>query len=121
MIESTFNVKEIKFVLFVQDMDRAVKFYRDVVGLELKSSSPHWSELTFQNAIVAFHSGGSGKFCPTGLSFTVNDIKTAVHKVSNGGGIVRSEPEDRCEEGIILAELTDTEGNGFMISQNKSN
>jgi len=31
---------------FVGDMDRAVKFYRDVVGLPLKFQSPGWSEFS---------------------------------------------------------------------------
>ena len=43
-----------------------------------------------------------------------------VSVVVEHGGSVRSLPEDRGEEGIILAELTDTEGNGFMMSQDKS-
>ena len=30
-------------ILFVADMDRAVKFYRDTVGLPLKFQSPGWS------------------------------------------------------------------------------
>ncbi|MGH9781661.1 MAG: VOC family protein, partial [Candidatus Acidiferrales bacterium] len=29
---------------FVGDMGRAVKFYRDVIGLPLKFESPGWSE-----------------------------------------------------------------------------
>jgi catechol 2,3-dioxygenase-like lactoylglutathione lyase family enzyme len=29
---------------FVADMDRAVKFYRDTMGLPLKFQSPGWSE-----------------------------------------------------------------------------
>ena len=117
---SNFNLSEVKFILTVQDMDRAIKFYRDVLGLEVKSSSPHWSELVFNTAIIALHGGGSGAFCPTGLSFTVDDIEAAVRKISDHGGCsVRSGPEDRGEEGIILAEVTDSEGNGFMLSQNK--
>lgn len=31
---------------FVGDMDRAVKFYRDVMGLPLKFQSPDWSEFS---------------------------------------------------------------------------
>ena len=30
---------------FVADMDRAIKFYRDVIGLPLKFHSPAWSLL----------------------------------------------------------------------------
>ncbi len=29
---------------FVDDMNRAVAFYRDVIGLPLKFQSPEWSE-----------------------------------------------------------------------------
>ena len=36
---------ELKYVIkFVADMDRTVKFYRDVLGLPLKFQSPGWSE-----------------------------------------------------------------------------
>ena len=119
MSESTFNVVETKFILAVQDMDRAIKFYQDIMGLTVKKSSPHWSELTLGTAIVALHSGGSGDFSSTGLSFTVDDIKQALHHISNKGGTIRSGPEDRGAEGIILADVTDPEGNGFMVSQNK--
>jgi catechol 2,3-dioxygenase-like lactoylglutathione lyase family enzyme len=31
-------------IKFVADMDKAVKFYRDVVGLKVKFESPGWSE-----------------------------------------------------------------------------
>ena len=31
-------------IKFVADMEKAVKFYRDVLGLQLKFESPGWSE-----------------------------------------------------------------------------
>jgi catechol 2,3-dioxygenase-like lactoylglutathione lyase family enzyme len=31
-------------IKFVADMNRAVKFYRDVLGFQLKFESPGWSE-----------------------------------------------------------------------------
>ena len=108
-----------KFLISAQDMDRAVAFYRDVIGLNVKTASPGWSELSFGTAIVALHGGGAGRFQKTGLSFTVDDIEAACDAVARGGGSVRSGPEDRGVEGIFLAELTDPEGNGFMMSQEK--
>lgn len=100
-------------------MNRAIKFYQNVFDLEIKSSSPHWSELIFGTSIVALHSGGTGEFHATGLSFTVNNIEIAVQKISRAGGAIRSGPKDQDSEGIILADVTDCEGNGFMVSQNK--
>lgn len=109
-----------KFLISVSNMDRAVNFYRDIFGLEVKVCSPYWSELTFGSAIVALHGGGDGSFAVTGLSFTVSDINAACTAVVEGGGKIRAEPEDRGEEGIYLAMLTDTENNGIMVSQVKN-
>lgn len=116
---SEFKLLGTKFLLSAQDMDRAVTFYRDVIGLDLRSSTQGWSELRFGTATIALHGGGFGEFHPTGLSFTVDDIEAACEAVVLGGGQVRSGPEDRGDEGIFLAELTDPEGNGFMMSFNK--
>ena len=115
-----FDLVGTKFMLSAQDMDRAVAFYRDVIGLEVKECSPWWSELTFGTAIIALHGGGDGEFRRTGLSFTVDDVDRACEAVALGGGRVRSGPDDRGDEGIYLAELADPEGNGFMMSQNKA-
>ena len=68
---------------------------------------------------MALHGGGSGEFRATGLSFTVRGINAACAAVVRGGGTVRSDPEDRGDEGIYLADLTDPEGNAFMMSQDK--
>jgi len=38
-------------------------------------------------------------------------------RVVAAGGAVRQAPWSNPEEGIQLAQLTDTEGNGFMLSQ----
>lgn len=117
--QSNWRLLGTKFLISAQDMDRAVAFYRDVLGLEVKVNSPGWSELSFGTAVVALHGGGTGRFVPTGLSFTVENIQNACASVVRGGGNVRSEPEDRGDEGIVLASLIDTEGNGFMMSQDK--
>lgn len=42
-------------MVFVGDMDRAVAFYRDVVGLPLKFQSPGWSEFATEGATLALH------------------------------------------------------------------
>ena len=114
-----FNLLGTKFLLSAEDMDRAIAFYRNVIGLKPVTISEWWSELTYGTATIALHGGGTGEFRSTGLSFTVDDIEVACEAVVHGGGSIRLGPEDRGEEGIYLAELTDPEGNGFMMSQNK--
>ena len=111
------KIDRVTYMLMAQDMGRAVAFYRDIIGLELRSQSPMWSELAFRDAIVALHGGGSGEFHTTGLSFQVSDVGAACDEVRSGGGRVVSGPEDRSGEGIRLAELSDPEGNGFALTQ----
>ena len=42
-------------MVFVSDMDRAVAFYRDTVGLPLRFQSPGWSEFGTEGATLALH------------------------------------------------------------------
>lgn len=115
----TIELRGIKYLISAERMDRAIEFYRDTIGLQVQTQSPYWSELSLGNATVALHGGGDGTFRETGLSFTVGDISSACEAVTEGGGSVRMQPEDRGDEGIYLAMLTDTENNGFMLSQEK--
>lgn len=112
------EIQKTVFMLMAQDMDRAIAFYNDVIGLELRVNYGGWAELGGEKAVVALHGGGDGEYRSTGLSFTVGDVSAACDEVSAGGGRVVRPPEDRAGEGIILAFLADTEGNGFMLTQN---
>jgi catechol 2,3-dioxygenase-like lactoylglutathione lyase family enzyme len=42
-------------IKYVGDMDRAVAFHRDVLGLELKFQSPFWSEFATGDTTLALH------------------------------------------------------------------
>ncbi len=42
-------------IKFVSDMGKAVKFYRDVLGLQLKFESPDWSEFVTGETTLALH------------------------------------------------------------------
>lgn len=44
-------------IVFVSDMQRAVAFYRDVIGLPLKFESPGWTEFATDGATLALHAG----------------------------------------------------------------
>ena len=111
------RIESLKYMLMVQDMDRAVAFYRDVVGLKVNSQSRMWSELAHGDAVVALHGGGNGDFNPTGLSVQVSDVESACAEIETGGGLIRKTPGTRPGEPIKLAELADPEGNGFMMSE----
>ena len=110
------KIQALKYILSAQDMDRAVQFWRDAIGLQVALHTPHWSELRWGDATVALHGGGRGEYHATGLGFQVEDIEAACAEVAAAGGTVRQAPVDRPQEGIRIADLADPEGNGFQIS-----
>ena len=46
-------------IVFVHDMDRAVRFYRDAVGFPLRFQSPDWSEFDSEGSTLALHGSAS--------------------------------------------------------------
>ena len=77
----------------VQDMDRAVAFYRDALGLEVKMQSPEWSELD-----------------AGGLSIGLNGRETASSS-SSGGAVISFQPEAGIE-----AEVEQLQGRGVTFT-----
>ena len=75
------KVTKVLYMLWVTDMDRAVRFYRDVLGLNVHAQSPNWSELTLGDSTVALHQGSNDSFRMTGLSFEVDDIDEACREI----------------------------------------
>lgn len=114
---SPIQIEVIKHVLWVQDMDRAIRFYRDSLGLVVQSESPHWTEFAFGDVIVALHSGGSGERTFTGLSFQVRDLDQACIFLAAHGGRVVKEPHKKPDEPVSIAHLLDPEGNEIMLTQ----
>jgi lactoylglutathione lyase len=61
---------------FVSNMDDAVRFYRDTLGLPLKSQSPGWSEFATGSTILALHPSSERNPPGTvGLGFSVDDLQ----------------------------------------------
>ena len=100
---------------FVADMDRAVSFYRDTLGLSLKFSSPGWSEFATGATTLALHPASSEN--PAGtthLGFGSADVE-AVHRALMAVGVRFTRPPAP-EHGITLAEFVDSEGARCSLS-----
>jgi len=100
---------------FVADMDRAVAFYRDTVGLALKFASPGWSEFATGETTLALHP--ASKENPAGtthLGLHTDDI-AGVHRALSAQR-VRFTREPTPEHGITLAEFVDSEGARVSLS-----
>lgn len=106
------NVTRTYFMLNVEQMDRAVSFYREVLGPVIRYESETWTEIKIGDATVALHAGG-GPPKPTGLTVEVFDLDEACDAVLRMGGEVVDGP--RSQGTVRVAEVSDTEGNGFTV------
>ncbi len=95
----------------VQDMTRAVGFYRDVLGLPLQVESPAWSQFDIgHGTILGLHSGGAGDARSGWLpSFAVDDVKNVRERVLDGGATIARDFHDT--PGGVTLEFTDPDGN----------
>ena len=111
------DVEKVMYILMVQDMDRSIDFYTNVMGFTTRSQSPNWSELAFGDFTLAIHGGGHGEGKSTGLAFTVADIESACREVEAGGGAVVKAPFAGDIPGLTQAVVADTEGNRLELGQ----
>ena len=103
-------------IKFVGDMDRAVKFYRDVLGLALKFQSPGWSEFVTGETTLGLHPASETN--PPGaveLGFGVPDLQ-AFHRELSEKGVQFTMPPRKQDFGGDLAEFVDSEGGRCSVS-----
>lgn len=111
-------------IVFVSDMQRSVAFYRDVLGLPLKFTSPGWTEFNTGATTIALHkTGGDGlprqSLPPAGnahIGFMVDDIQSAYEALKVQGASF-SLPPQKQNSGAVLAVLQDPDGFGITIQQ----
>ena len=110
----------------VSDMDRAVAFYRDSLGLEVLEHDGDWSEVTAGDQRIGLNASES----PAGdggavIAFAVEDIETTVDELKGKGvEFTRYDAMDQDELGIWTAPggarvawFTDPDGNVLSFSQ----
>ncbi len=100
---------------FVSDMDAAIVFYRDTLGLPLKFQTPGWSEFVTGETTLALHIASDDN--PAGgceLGFSVEDIE-AFHAAKTAAGVIFTRPPME-EHGVKLATFLDCEGAKVGVS-----
>ena len=108
-------------ILYVHDMERALAFYRDGIGLTVAQHSSGWSSLACGDALVGLHlieRGVSERPVPyAGLNLQVDDFREALDRaVAHGAQLVEvREPQPRVP--VRLAVMIDPDGNGFELRE----
>jgi lactoylglutathione lyase len=103
-------------IKFVGDMERAVKFYRDMLGFPLKFQSPEWSEFVSGETTLALHPASEKN--PAGtveLGFKVPDLQK-FHAEMTAKGVQFTMPPTKQEFGSVLAQFVDSEGGRCSVA-----
>ncbi|MEM1048847.1 MAG: VOC family protein [Pseudomonadota bacterium] len=113
------------FEIPVTDMDRAVAFYKDVLGLELHRQTVDDYEMAFfprddlrPGASGALAKGDVYKPSHDGslIYFDVTDIDAVLARATARGSRILYEKKDIGEAGYV-AEFEDSEGNRIALTQ----
>jgi lactoylglutathione lyase len=102
-------------IKFVADMDQAIAFHRDVLGLPVRFTSPEWSEFETGATTLALHAASDRN--PAGrveLGFAVGDVD-AFHRDHAKAGIVFTEPP-RDLHGTRVATFLDPDNAKTSVS-----
>jgi lactoylglutathione lyase len=101
---------------FVADMDRGIRFYRDVIGLPLKFQSPEWSEFATGEVTLALHRASERN--PAGkleLGINVPDLEQ-FHAEMTAKGVQFPMVPTKQDFGGMLAQFVDSEGAHVSVS-----
>jgi lactoylglutathione lyase len=102
-------------IKFVADMDAAIAFHRDVLGLTLKFQSPFWSEFATGETTLALHPASPAH--PAGgvqLGYAADDLAALYAERDAKGLTFTAAPAP--EHGATLARFLDSEGAECSVS-----
>lgn len=105
----------------VSDLDRAIAFYRDVLGFELfhRNDSLSWAKVRSPVTNVVIGLGASAKPKGSGtltLNFTVRDIERT-RKLLEERGVTFTGPTMTIPGVVKLADFADPDGNRIRLAQ----
>jgi lactoylglutathione lyase len=102
-------------IKFVSDMDAAVSFYRDTLGLPLRFQSPAWSEFDTGATTLALHPASDDN--PAGsvqLGLGTEDLDS-FHAAGQAQGLLFTSPPTPVH-GIRIARFRDPDGAEISVS-----
>ena len=105
-------------IKFVSDMDAAVAFYRDTLGLTPTFQSPFWSEFDTGETRLALHPASDDN--PAGsvqLGLGTTDIDNFYMSGQAEGLVFTSPPTDM--HGARIARFRDVDGAEISVSQER--
>ncbi len=103
-------------LVFVRDMQKAIAFYRDALGMTARMQTPAWSEMDMAGAVIALHSGREKGEREIPLGFKVLNIDAVANAVVEHGGYIHAPKRQAAGEPAII-KAGDPDGNIFFLSE----
>ncbi|MGZ3439307.1 MAG: VOC family protein [Polyangia bacterium] len=110
------TVTETFFSVDVDDMQRATAFYVGALAAEVMFASADWSSLRIAGVRLGLFRNPGHATGRIGLHFVVGDLAAARAAVERAGGRAGAPPSE-VAPGVVIAEVTDPEGNTFTLRQ----
>ncbi len=102
-------------IKYVADMDKAVGFYRDTLGLKLRFASPEWTEFETGETTLALHmTRDPAQAGSVEIGLGTEDID-AFHAKAMAAGVQFPRPPKE-EHGQKLGQFLDCEGSPVSVS-----
>lgn len=74
-------------ILLVSDMDKSIRFYRDTLGITVKTTSKDWTEFFNKDTVLALHPAKKKSGIKTGpgmlVGFEVSDLDSTVKELKD--------------------------------------
>jgi catechol 2,3-dioxygenase-like lactoylglutathione lyase family enzyme len=102
-------------IKYVADMERAIAFYRDKLGLELMFESPFWTEFATGETVLALHPASpENEAGSVELGFAVDNLGEFYARREELGIEFTREPKEM--HGIHIAAIRDADGAHISVS-----
>lgn len=108
--------------IFVKDLNRAVAFYRDTIGLPFQFAAPEHGYAAFMAGSIRLGLATPGAERPeligrqTGIGLEVADV-AAEHARLSAAGATFTMPPTQQPWGTVMAMFADPDGNTFYLNQ----
>ena len=109
------NTSLVYAIRFVANMEEAVRFHEQQLGLKLRFRTPEWTEFDTGTTTLALHA--ASKANPAGstqVGFRIADVDAFCHDAIRHGCMVVVQPQEM--HGMRIARLLDPDGAEFSVS-----
>jgi predicted enzyme related to lactoylglutathione lyase len=103
------------FNMHVKDMDKAVAFYRDVMGFDVEYQTDEWSELRLNDKVELSLQQTSSP--GSGIGFAVDNCEEATKLMEERGATIDTRCDTERVPGVILTQFKDADGNTLWMSE----